>query len=153
MTPPRGEHATSRAHDAARWLLAAGLLVAGAAHLGWLREEFQAQVPSWLGVDKDVVVVVSGVVEIMLGAALLLWRERRAAVGWATACFFVLIFPGNIAQLVESNDGFGLDTDQARAARLAFQPVLVAVALWSTGAWSRWRRRHAPRDETTSLDG
>ncbi|MGA7689785.1 MAG: hypothetical protein WCA29_11230 [Jiangellales bacterium] len=129
---------TKRAQDVARWVLAAGLLWAGLSHLGWQREEFQAQVPSWLDVDKDLVVLASGVAEITLGLALLVWRERRTAVGWATAAFFVLIFPGNIAQYVEQTDAFGLDSDQARAARLAFQPVLVAWALWCTGAWSAW---------------
>ena len=57
------------------------------------------------------------------------------------AAFFVVIFPGNIAQYVEGTDAFGLDSDGARAARLAFQPVLVAAAPWSTGAWSSWRAR------------
>lgn len=55
--------------------------------------------------------------------------------------FFVAIFPGNIAQYVERTDGFGLDTDRARAVRLAFQPLLVLWALWSTGAWAAWRAR------------
>ena len=130
---------TERARDIARWVLAVGLLLAGLSHLGWQRERFQAQVPSWLDVDKDLVVLASGVAEIALGLALLVWRERRTAVGWVTAAFFVLIFPGNIAQYVEQTDAFGLDSDQARAARLAFQPVLVVWALWCTGAWRAWR--------------
>jgi uncharacterized membrane protein len=141
---------TDRPRDVARWLLATGLLLAGTAHLTWQRAEFQAQVPSWLGVDKDLVVVVSGVVEIALGVALLVWRRQRAAVGWAAAAFFVLIFPGNIAQYVERTDAFGLDSDQARAARLAFQPVLVGWALWSTGAWRAWRTWRAHRSRSAS---
>jgi hypothetical protein len=36
-------------------------------------------------------------------------------------------------------DAFGLDSDRARAIRLVFQPLLVAWALWSTGAWRAWR--------------
>jgi uncharacterized membrane protein len=117
------------------------LLTAGAAHLFWARAEFQAQVPSWLPVDDDLVVLASGAVEIVLGIALIAVRRHRAAVGWVTAAFFIVIFPGNIAQYVEGTDAFGLDTDAARAARLAFQPVLVAAALWSTGAGSTWRAR------------
>jgi uncharacterized membrane protein len=84
------------------------------------------------------VVVTSGVVEIVLGVALLLGCQQRA-VGWLTAAFFLVIFPGNIAQYVEGTDAFGLTSDGARAARLAFQPVLIAWALWSTGAWAAWR--------------
>jgi uncharacterized membrane protein len=84
-----------------------------------------------------VTVVGSGVVEITLGSALLFARSRRGLVGWAAAAFFTAIFPGNIAQYVHRRDGFGLDTDGKRLGRLFFQPVLVALALWSTGALRR----------------
>jgi uncharacterized membrane protein len=126
----------------ARWALGGALLFAGTGHLTTQREEFQAQVPGWFPADEDVVVVVSGVVELLLGAALILAGRRRAPlVGLVAAGFFVVIFPGNIAQWAEHKDGFGLDTDAKRFARLWFQPVLVAWALWSTGAWQRLRRR------------
>jgi len=39
--------------------------------------------------------------------------------------------PANIAQYVEGTDAFGLDTDTKRLVRLFFQPVLVALALWT----------------------
>jgi uncharacterized membrane protein len=127
--------AADRPRTAGRWLLGAALVYAGVAHLGFAREEFQAQVPDWFPVDADLVVLVSGVIEIALGAALLLWRRRRVQVGLVTAAFFVAIFPGNVAQYVEGTDAFGLDSDRARLTRLFFQPLLVAWALWSTGAW------------------
>ena len=126
----------------ARWALGASLLLAGTSHLTAQREEFQAQVPSWFPVDEDAVVVVSGVVELLLGAALMASGRRRAPlVGVVAAGFFVAIFPGNIAQLVEANDGFGLDTGTKRFVRLLFQPALVAWALWSTDGWGLVRRR------------
>ena len=125
----------------ARWVLGAALAGAGTGHLTFARDEFQAQVPDWMPLDDDLVVVGSGVVEILLGLALLTQRRRRHAVGWTTAAFFVAIFPGNVAQYVEGTDAFGLRTDQARLVRLFFQPALVAWALWSTGAWRAWRRR------------
>ncbi len=104
------------------------------------RAEFQAQVPEWVPLDKDAVVVASGVVEVLLGLALLLApRRHRPLVGWVAAAFFVAIFPGNVSQLVTRTDAFGLESDTARAVRLLFQPVLVAWALWSTGAWRAWR--------------
>lgn len=131
----------SRLRTAARVTLGGALLLAGIGHLTAQREEFRAQVPDWFPVDDDTVVVASGVVEILLGAALIAAGRRRAPlVGIVTAGFFVAIFPGNIAQWVEGTDAFGLDTDTKRFARLFFQPVLVAWALWSTGGWDRLRR-------------
>ncbi|MEH6818312.1 DoxX family protein [Dietzia psychralcaliphila] len=125
-----------------RWALGAALLGAGVGHLTTMRQEFQAQVPTWVPLDPDFVVLASGVVEIGLGAALILAPSKfRPAVGWITAGFFVAIFPGNISQYVTGTDAFGLDTDRARLVRLFFQPLLVAWALWSTGAWRAWRSR------------
>lgn len=125
-----------------RVLLGGLLAFAGTSHLTFAREEFQAQVPSWVPVDTDLVVVGSGVVEITLGVALVAAPRRyRPWVGAAVAAFFVAIFPGNVAQYVEGNDGFGLDTDAKRLARLPFQAALVLWALWSTGAWRAWRGR------------
>lgn len=77
----------------------------------------------------------------MLGLALIFWVGRRVLVGWVAAAFFVAVFPGNVAQFVHQRDAFGLDTDSGRFIRLFFQPVLIAVALWSTGAWAAWRSR------------
>ena len=132
----------------ARWALGSALLVAGNGHLTVQRQEFQAQVPSWFPADEDLVVIVSGVVEIVLGAALILAGRKSAPVGVAAAGFFVVIFPGNVAQWVEGVDAFGLDTDAKRFARLFFQPVLIVWALWSTGGWRwlrhRFRRRPVP---------
>lgn len=118
-----------------RLLLGVALTFAGSSHLLWSRSEFLAQVPDWFPADADFVVVVSGIVEIALGAALLLVPKFRVIVGLLTAIFFVVIFPGNVAQLVEGTDAFGLDSDTARAVRLVFQPALVGWALWSTGSW------------------
>lgn len=115
-----------------RIFLGSALVFAGVSHLTFAREEFQAQVPDFVPLDPDVTVLASGVVEIGLGAALLVARKRRGLVGIVAALFFVAVFPGNIAQWVEHRDAFGLDTDMKRFVRLFFQPVLVALALWST---------------------
>lgn len=124
----------------ARVLLGLSLLFAGISHLTFARDEFRAQVPGWFPLDDDVTVLASGAVEVGLGASLVLSR-RRTAVGLLTAAFFVVIFPGNVGQWLERKDGFGLDTDGRRLARLFFQPALVAWALWSTGALHALRRR------------
>jgi uncharacterized membrane protein len=114
--------------------LGAALVYAGIGHLTTLRQEFQAQVPVWLPLDPDFVVVASGVVEITLGLGLFSTGRIAAHFGLAAALFFVAIFPGNINQYVEGIDAFGLDTDEARLTRLFFQPLLVIWALWSTSA-------------------
>jgi uncharacterized membrane protein len=124
-----------------RWLLGAALIGAGIAHLTTQRTEFRAQVPDWFPFDEDLVVVVSGIVEIVLGAALIVLRRHRVLVGTIVAAFFVAIFPGNIAQWSEGVDAFGLDTDTERFVRLFFQPVLVVWALAATGAWRAYRAR------------
>ncbi|PTT69414.1 DoxX family protein [Arthrobacter sp. HMWF013] len=137
LTRPAGKVSVPRVVAAVA--LGGSLVFAGISHLTVARQEFQAQVPPWFPLDKDFVVLASGVVEISLGAALIALRKRRVPVGLCAAAFFILIFPGNISQYVTQTDGFGLNTDRARLVRLFFQPVLVVWALWSTGAWQELR--------------
>ena len=132
---------TSWPQTLSRWFLGAALLLAGIGHLTWLRVEFHAQVPRWIPLDADLVVVLSGIVEIVLGIGLIALPKHRVKLGWITAVFFILVFPGNVSQYVNQIDAFNLDTDQARAIRLLFQPFLIIWALWSTGAWRAWRER------------
>ena len=124
----------------ARIALGIALGYAGFTHLTSSRLEFQAQVPNWVPFSADFVVLASGVVEIVLGLALVFLVKYQVQVGWVVAAFFVAIFPGNISQYVNGIDAFGLDTDRARLVRLFFQPLLVAWALWATGAWRAVRR-------------
>ena len=118
--------------------LGAFLTSAGSSHLGSNRKEFLAQVPTWLPLNADFVVITSGLVEIALGILLItttfIFTKYRKQIGIAAAVFFILIFPGNINQYVQGIDAFGLNTDEARLIRLFFQPLLVAWALWSSNA-------------------
>ncbi len=123
----------SRSQNVVRLVLGAAMTFAGTAHLTSARDEFRAQVPSWVPVDEDLVVLASGVVEIGLGLALLALPKQRRLTGLALAAFFVAIFPGNVAQYVEGVDAFGLDTDTKRLVRLFGQPLLIAAALWAAG--------------------
>ncbi|MFN8086749.1 MAG: hypothetical protein U0Q04_07270 [Microbacterium sp.] len=120
----------------ARFLLAALLLVAGAAHLSTLRRGFRIVVPDWatrrLHTDKDTIVVVSGAAELALGAALVALPREQRRVGVAAAAFFVAVFPGNIHQWRTRAAAPALDTDARRFGRLFLQPLLVAWALWCT---------------------
>jgi uncharacterized membrane protein len=120
-----------------------GLFFAGISHLTTARAEFRAQVPTWLPLDADFVVIASGIVEISLGLGLLiLWKQLpRKLIGLAAALFFIAIFPGNLSQWINGISAFGLDTDQARFMRLFFQPVLVVWALISTNAYRLFRRK------------
>ncbi|NHC22483.1 hypothetical protein G6553_04755 [Nocardioides sp. IC4_145] len=128
------------ARTAARVALGSIMVGAGVLHLTTQREEFQAQVPGWFPLDDDLVVLGSGVVEIGLGAAFVALPRRKRLVGALLAAFYVVIFPGNIAQYVEGTDAFGLDTDTKRFVRLLFQPVLVAWALYGGGLLRRRRQ-------------
>nr|WP_288933737.1 MauE/DoxX family redox-associated membrane protein [uncultured Allomuricauda sp.] len=128
---------TSTTQNVFRVILGLLMIMAGIGHLTFQREEFQAQVPRWLPSSDafmDFVVVSSGVVEILLGLAMVLLVKHKVKVGIVLAIFYVLIFPGNISQYTNGIDAFGLDTDLKRFVRLFFQPVLILWALWSTGA-------------------
>uniref|UniRef100_UPI00404A3A15 DoxX family protein n=1 Tax=Candidatus Planktophila sp. TaxID=2175601 RepID=UPI00404A3A15 len=122
-----------------RVVLGIALGYAGFTHLTSSRLEFQAQVPNWVPFSADFVVLASGVVEIILGLALVFLVKYQVQVGWVVAAFFVAIFLGNISQYVNGIDAFGLDADRARLVRLFFQPLLVVWALWATGAVGKKR--------------
>lgn len=121
-----------------RVLLAAALLVAGTAHFAET-SQFLGQVPTFLP-WREAIVIVSGVLELALGIALLALRGHRLAqLGWVVAVFFVAVFPGNLWQAYHGSSSFGLDSTTSRVVRLLFQPLLVAWALWCTGAWAARR--------------
>ena len=122
-------------------ILGLALIFTGVGHLTTRRIEFQAQVPDQLQQWANEVVLASGVVEIALGLGLVVLWKFRVVVGLLTAAFFVAIFWGNISQFANGTDAFGLDTGTKRFVRLLFQPVLVAYALLSTGAWRPWRSK------------
>ena len=134
---------TSTTQNVFRILLALFMIFAGISHLTFNRVEFQAQVPDWLPLSKDLVVILSGILEMILGLGLAFWAKQRVKFGWALALFFILVFPGNIAQYVDGKDAFGaLNSDRARLIRLFFQPVLIVWVLWSAGSWKAWRMRN-----------
>ncbi|ASU33961.1 DoxX family protein [Mucilaginibacter xinganensis] len=128
---------TSKTQNAARIILGAFLTFAGISHLTFNRSVFLAQVPQWLPVDPDVTVILSGIVEISLGLALIFAVRYKKWVGITAAVFFVLVFPGNVAQYVNKVNAFGLNTDNARLIRLFFQPILIIWALWSTNVLTK----------------
>lgn len=126
-----------------RVVLGSFMILAAIGHFTFQRADFQAQVPNWIPLEKDLVVILSGVAEISLGLAMIFWTKQKVKVGIVLAVFYVLIFPGNIAQYMNGTDAFGLNTDQSRLIRLFFQPVLIVWALWSTGVFRYIKERRA----------
>jgi uncharacterized membrane protein len=126
---------TTKTQNAFRILLGLLLLFTGTGHLTFVRDDFAAQVPSWVPLSIDLVVVLSGVAELTLGLALVVLGRYKVWVGWVVALFFVAIFPGNYAQYANHVDAFGLNTDNLRLIRLFLHPLLVFWPLWSCGSW------------------
>ncbi|MGO2747936.1 DoxX family protein [Microbacterium sp.] len=128
----------------ARWALALGLAFMGVLHFVQTRG-FRGLIPDWATrmtrLDKDGVVVASGAAELALAAGLIALPRERARIGWATAAFFVAVFPGNVRQWRTHHPAPGLDTDTKRLVRLFLQPVLILWALWSTDALHTRSRR------------
>ncbi|XHP73125.1 hypothetical protein KCTC52924_00864 [Arenibacter antarcticus] len=110
------------------------MVYAGFSHLTFYRIDFQAQVPDWVPLSINLVVILSGIVEIGLGLTLLLWKKQRGNVGWALAIFFILVFPGNVAQYLDGKDVFGtLNPDRAR-----LTPALLSTGSHRLGALVVW---------------
>ncbi|MBX7180691.1 MAG: hypothetical protein K1X82_01165 [Bacteroidia bacterium] len=120
----------------ARLILACFILFAGIGHLSFFRQEFQAEVPTWLPFDKDWVVLVSGWMELFIGFGMLFLPKLRPYFGIGLAIFLILVFPGNINQYYYDINAFGLDTESKRLIRLLFQPILIYWALWSMDSFN-----------------
>lgn len=125
------------------------MIAAGIGHLTFVRKTFQVQVPDFVPFSKDFTVLASGVVEILLGLSLIFAGKKKKEFGLFLAIFFVLIFPGNIHQYTEKLDGFGLNTDGKRFARLFMQPFLIALVLYATDGWKLLSSKHKLEDQTS----
>lgn len=131
----------------ARGILALALGAIGVVHFVSTRG-FRVVVPDWATrvtrLDKDAIVIASGVAEVALAAGLLALPKERRRMGLATAAFFVAVFPGNVHQWRTHRSTPGLDTEARRFGRLFLQPLLVLWALWAT-APERPRRARGRR--------
>jgi uncharacterized membrane protein len=123
--------------DIARYVLGTFMVGAGVGHLTFARQQFQAQTPDWVPQDKDTVVLESGVAEIGLGLLLLFNERYKVLMGVGLAAFYVAVFPGNIHQYLSGIPALTLNTERKRYLRLFLQPVLIGLALWSTGVFKK----------------
>ncbi len=130
---------------ALRWLLALFYGAAGAVHLA-SPAPFLTIMPAWVPAP-ELVVQLTGVAEIAGAIGLLQWQSLplRAAAGWGLAAYALCVWPANFQHLLNDlarpDGGLGLGY---HVPRLAFQPVLIWLALWVSAAtnWP-WRARAA----------
>ncbi len=115
---------------AARLGMAIAMAFAGASHL-ILPTPFIQHLPPWLPLRGEIVVV-SGLVEIALGIALLLPAPARRRVGVALAVYLLAVFPGNVYVAVFDVDVDGQPGGAYTWVRLPLQLLFIVWALWST---------------------
>ncbi|MFD1771042.1 DoxX family protein [Sphingobacterium suaedae] len=145
------DYETGTIQHLCRVILGFFMLFSGIGHLTFGRIHFRAQVPAWILLNVDTVVILSGIVEILLAILVLFFGHRKRWIPWLLAVFFLVVFPGNWAQYVHKRDAFGLNTDAARLIRLFFQPVLMIWALWSMGIIGRYKKQRNVLDDTDAF--
>jgi uncharacterized membrane protein len=125
MLFPPGE---SRPKSAVRLLVAFAMTAIGITHFV-NPEGFVKIVPAWLPAPL-VLVWVSGVFEVLGGVGLLIARVRVFA-AWGLVALFVAVFPANINMAIHHIQiGEHELPVWAMWARLPFQALFVAVAVW-----------------------
>jgi uncharacterized membrane protein len=120
---------------AARTGLAIAMIFAGAAH--WLMPTpFVQHLPEWVPAPEALIFLTGGL-EVALGLALFLRQPWRRLAGLALAAYLVAVFPSNIYVAVANVDVDGQPGGWYPWARLPFQVLFIAWALWSTRAEAR----------------
>ena len=127
------------ARSTARAGLAIAMMAAGVAHL--VRPApFLQHLPPWTP-GAEALILITGLIEIGLGAALLVLRGRwRHWTGIALAAYLVAVFPGNVYVAAAGVDVDGQPGGWYPWLRLPFQALFIAWAVWST----RLRRSALP---------
>lgn len=112
-----------------RWVVAAFYFTAGVFHL-YATDGFVSIVPDWVPYPHGTVIV-TGLCELAGATALLTARFRKLA-GIMLALYAVCVFPANIKHAIDHLPIGGHVLGWAyHGPRLAFQPVLVWVALFA----------------------
>lgn len=132
---PEGE---SRSKSAVRLLVAVAMTAVGVAHF-IDPAPFEKIVPPWLPAPHALVLV-SGLAEILGGVGLMIAPVRVAA-AWGLVALYVAVFPANIYMALNDVQPFPTHVSPlAQWARLPFQAVFIAVAVWLARQSSARRR-------------
>ena len=116
--------------SAARVGLAFGMAFAGTAPLA-MPTPFLQHLPPWTPA-AEAIIFVTGILEIGLGAALLMGQPWRRRAGLALAAYLVAVFPGNVYVAGADVDVDGQPGGWYPWVRLPLQALFIAWALWST---------------------
>jgi uncharacterized membrane protein len=118
-----------------RWArigLGVALAVAGVAHLVE-PTPFEQHLPGWMPA-ATALVVLSGLVEIALGIALVVAQRSIVQVGWVTAAYLVAVWPANVFVAVAGVDVDGQPGGAYPWVRIPLQVLFIGWALWATAA-------------------
>ena len=110
--------------------MAVAMSFAGVSHL-LMPTPFIQHLPTWVPLREELILA-TGLVEIGLGAALLLRQPLRRLAGLALAGYLVAVFPSNIYVAIAGVDVDGQPGGAYPWLRLPFQVLFIAWALWST---------------------
>ncbi|HEX5769676.1 MAG TPA: hypothetical protein VFY11_01840 [Nocardioidaceae bacterium] len=120
----------SSARQSARIGMAVAMAFAGVSHL-LMPTPFVQHLPTWVPMREELILV-TGLLEIGLGAALLLRQPLRRWAGLALAGYLVAVFPSNVYVAVAQVEVEGQPGGAYPWLRLPFQLLFIAWALWST---------------------
>jgi uncharacterized membrane protein len=118
------------ARQSARIGMAVAMAFAGVSHL-LMPTPFVQHLPTWVPMREELILV-TGLLEIGLGAALLLRQPLRRWAGLALAGYLVAVFPSNVYVAVAQVEVEGQPGGAYPWLRLPFQLLFIAWALWST---------------------
>jgi uncharacterized membrane protein len=116
--------------DHARRGLAAAMIVAGITHFTKV-DTFVQHLPDWVP-SREIIVYLTGVIEIILGGALMFAHAQRPAVGRLVAAYLLAVLPANIYVAVSDVDVTGQPGGAHAWIRLPLQALFIAWALVST---------------------
>lgn len=116
--------------QAARIGMAFAMAVAGVTH--WVNPTpFVQHLPTWVPMREELIFL-TGIIEVALGAALLLRQPWRRQAGFALTGYLVAVFPGNLYVALAGVEVDGQPGGVYPWLRLPFQMLFIAWALWST---------------------
>jgi uncharacterized membrane protein len=114
--------------DAARVAMAVAMVFSGISHFV-APESFLRMLPDFVPIPQAVIIA-TGVVEVLLGAGLLVARRWRREVGLVLVGYLIAVFPANVYVAVAGVDLNDLGGGNPWL-RLPFQAVYIAWVFWA----------------------